>query len=81
MQNSAHEAESPIKKVAKRSHQILDSDEDEPPAEQVTTKGLGNKEPLASTEKVNMGPCCILLGCTCRQVGLIIYCIKQLHAL
>lgn len=81
VQNSAHEADSPIKKVAKRSHQILDSDEDEPPAEQVTTKGLANNEPLASAEKASMDPCCILLGCMCCQGRLIIYvlCLSDSH--
>lgn len=50
--NGAQEAASPIKKVAKRSRQILDSDEDEAPAvkEQAAAEGQGDKE--AKTEKV-----------------------------
>ncbi|XP_024860576.1 DNA ligase 1 isoform X2 [Kryptolebias marmoratus] len=51
VQNGVQEADSPIKKVAKRSRQILDSDEDEAPAvkEQAATEGQGDKE--AKTEK------------------------------
>lgn len=46
VQNGAREADSPIKKVAKRSRQILDSDEDEAPAvkEQAATGGQEDKE-------------------------------------
>lgn len=44
MQNGAHEAESPIKKVPKRSRQILDSDEDE-------DEGPVVKEPTPVQEK------------------------------
>ncbi|XP_070774867.1 DNA ligase 1 [Enoplosus armatus] len=53
VQNGVREAESPIKKVAKRSRQILDSDDDEAPVvkEQVATKGQGDKEALGKTEK------------------------------
>ncbi|XP_041804951.1 DNA ligase 1 [Chelmon rostratus] len=45
VQNGVQEADSPIKKVAKRSRQILDSDDDEAPVikEQVATKGQGDK--------------------------------------
>lgn len=55
VQNGVQEADSPIKKVVKRSRQILDSDDDEVPVvtEQVT-KGQGDKEALAKTEKVNV---------------------------
>ena len=54
VQNGVQEADSPIKKVAKRSRQILDSDDDEAPAvkEQVATKGQGDKEAPVKTEKV-----------------------------
>lgn len=69
VQNGVQEADSPIKKVAKRSRQILDSDDDEAPVvkEQVTTKGQGDKEALAKTEKVKI----ILLGITAK------YCLKN----
>ncbi len=57
VQNGVPETDSPIKKVARRSRQILDSDDDEAPAvkEQVTTKEHkehGNKEVPAKTETV-----------------------------
>lgn len=54
VQNGVQEADSPIKKVAKRSRQILDSDDDEAPVvkEQVATKGQGDKEAVGKTEKV-----------------------------
>lgn len=54
VQNGVQEADSPIKKVAKRSRQILDSDDDEAPVvkEQVATKGQGDKEAPGKTEKV-----------------------------
>lgn len=54
MLNGIPEPDSPIKKVAKRSRQILDSDDDETPVdkEQVTAKGHGNKEALGKTDKV-----------------------------
>ena len=54
VQNGAPEAESPIKKVAKRSRQILDSDEDEAPVvkERVADKGQGDKDASTKTEKV-----------------------------
>lgn len=50
-QNGVREEDSPIKKVAKRSRQILDSDEDEAPAvkEQAAAGGQGDKE--AKTEE------------------------------
>lgn len=50
VQNGVQEADSPIKKVTKRSRQILDSDDEEAPAvkEQVATK-----EVLDNSEKVN----------------------------
>ncbi|XP_038573311.1 DNA ligase 1 [Micropterus salmoides] len=53
VQNGVQEADSPIKKVAKRSRQILDSDDDEAPVvkEQVATKGQGDKEAVGKTEK------------------------------
>ncbi|KAG7525391.1 DNA ligase 1 [Solea senegalensis] len=53
VQNGAQEADSPVKKVAKRSRQILDSDDDETPVvkEQVSTKGQGDKEAPSKTEK------------------------------
>ncbi|XP_070831017.1 DNA ligase 1 [Chaetodon trifascialis] len=53
VQNGVQEADSPIKKVAKRSRQILDSDDDEAPAvkEQVATKGQGDKDVLGKAEK------------------------------
>lgn len=54
VQNGAVETDSPIKKVAKRSRQILDSDEDEAPVvkEQVAAKGQGDKDASSKTEKV-----------------------------
>uniref|UniRef100_A0A667ZE93 DNA ligase n=1 Tax=Myripristis murdjan TaxID=586833 RepID=A0A667ZE93_9TELE len=54
VQNGVQEADSPIKKVVKRSRQILDSDDDEAPVvkEQVTPKGQGDKETPAKKEKV-----------------------------
>lgn len=56
MQNGVQEADSPIKKVIKRSRQILDSDDEEAPAvkEQTTTKVQGDKEAPAKIEKVNV---------------------------
>ncbi|KAM7379731.1 hypothetical protein PAMP_005262 [Pampus punctatissimus] len=55
VQNGVQEADSPIKKVAKRSRQILDSDDDEDEApvvkEQVAAKGQGDKEASIKTEK------------------------------
>lgn len=55
VQNGVQEADSPIKKVAKRSRQILDSDDDEAPVvkDQVPTKAQGNKEMASKKEKVN----------------------------
>uniref|UniRef100_A0A8C4EKG2 DNA ligase n=1 Tax=Dicentrarchus labrax TaxID=13489 RepID=A0A8C4EKG2_DICLA len=54
VQNGVQEADSPIKKVAKRSRQLLDSDDDEAPVvkEQVVAKGQGDKEAVGKTEKV-----------------------------
>lgn len=54
VQNGVQEADSPVKKVVKRSRQILDSDDDEAPVvtEQVVTKGQADKEALATKEKV-----------------------------
>lgn len=56
VQNGVQEADSPVKKVTKRSRQILDSDDDEAPVikEQVITKGQGDKETLDKSEKVNV---------------------------
>ncbi|KAF7655755.1 hypothetical protein LDENG_00050700 [Lucifuga dentata] len=53
VQNGVQEADSPIKKVAKRSRQILDSDDDEAPLvkEQVASKGQGNREAAGKREK------------------------------
>ncbi|KAK2822768.1 hypothetical protein Q5P01_022833 [Channa striata] len=54
VQNVVQETYSPIKKVAKRSRQILDSDDDdEAPVgkEQVASKGQGDKEAASNTEK------------------------------
>ncbi|GLD50740.1 DNA ligase 1 isoform X1 [Lates japonicus] len=53
VQNGVQEADSPIKKVTKRSRQILDSDEDEATVvkEQVAAKGQGDKEAPSKTEK------------------------------
>lgn len=53
VQNGAPETDSPIKKVAKRTRQILDSDDDEAPAvkEDVVTKQQ-NKD--VTREKVNV---------------------------
>lgn len=48
VQNGVQEADSPIKKVAKRSRQIVDSDEDEVPL----VKEQGDKGAPAKTEKV-----------------------------
>uniref|UniRef100_A0A7N8XQV1 DNA ligase n=1 Tax=Mastacembelus armatus TaxID=205130 RepID=A0A7N8XQV1_9TELE len=54
VQNGVSEADSPIKKVVKRSRQILDSDDDEAPAvkEQVATNGQVDKETPSKTGKV-----------------------------
>uniref|UniRef100_A0A8C9YIP3 DNA ligase n=1 Tax=Sander lucioperca TaxID=283035 RepID=A0A8C9YIP3_SANLU len=55
VQNGVQKADSPVtKKVAKRSRQILDSDDDDAPVvkEQVATKAHGDKEALGKTEKV-----------------------------
>ncbi|XP_054881259.1 DNA ligase 1 [Poeciliopsis prolifica] len=49
VQNGVQEADSPIKKVAKRSRQILDSDEDEVPL----VKEQGDKGAPAKTEKTD----------------------------
>lgn len=57
MQNGVQEADSPIKKVAKRSRQILDSDDEEAPVvkEQIATRAQpGDKEASAKIEKVNV---------------------------
>ncbi|XP_026168976.1 DNA ligase 1 [Mastacembelus armatus] len=53
VQNGVSEADSPIKKVVKRSRQILDSDDDEAPAvkEQVATNGQVDKETPSKTGK------------------------------
>ncbi|KAM4605211.1 DNA ligase 1-like [Polymixia lowei] len=53
VQNGVQEADSPIKKIAKRSRQILDSDDDETPIvkEQVTTKEQGGKAVPPKKEK------------------------------
>lgn len=60
MQNGAQEADSPVKRVAKRSRQILDSDEeeDESPAakDQVAPRGQGDEEALDTKEKVKDVP-------------------------
>lgn len=55
VQNGVQEAESPVKKVAKRCRQILDSDDDEAPVvkEQVATKCQGDKEAPSKTEKID----------------------------
>ncbi|XP_073346560.1 DNA ligase 1 [Pagrus major] len=52
VQNGVQEVDSPIKKVAKRSRQILDSDDDDAPVvkEQVATKGQEDKG-AGKTEK------------------------------
>ncbi|KAM9719849.1 DNA ligase 1-like [Menidia menidia] len=52
-QNGVQEADSPVKKVSKRSRQILDSDDDEAPAvkEPAATKGKADKEAPGKTEK------------------------------
>lgn len=54
MQNGVAEADSPIKKVAKRSRQIFDSDDDEAPAvkEEDVTRQQANGE--VKREKVNV---------------------------
>ncbi|XP_043990597.1 DNA ligase 1 [Gambusia affinis] len=49
VQNGVQEADSPIKKAAKRSRQIVDSDEDEVPL----VKEQGDKRAPAKTEKTN----------------------------
>uniref|UniRef100_A0AAQ4P0H7 DNA ligase n=1 Tax=Gasterosteus aculeatus aculeatus TaxID=481459 RepID=A0AAQ4P0H7_GASAC len=60
VQNGAQEADSPVKRVAKRSRQILDSDEeeDESPAakDQVAHRGQGDEEALDTKEKVKDVP-------------------------
>ncbi|XP_071394138.1 DNA ligase 1-like, partial [Centroberyx affinis] len=55
VQNGVQEADSPIKKVVKRSRQILDSDDDEAPVvkEQVAAKGQGHKDVPAKKEKTD----------------------------
>lgn len=60
MQNGVQETNSPIKKVVKRSRQILDSDDDdsdgdEAPVvkENVSDKRQGDKGVQRQTEKVN----------------------------
>uniref|UniRef100_A0A7N6BKH9 DNA ligase n=1 Tax=Anabas testudineus TaxID=64144 RepID=A0A7N6BKH9_ANATE len=55
VQNGVQEVDSPIKKVAKRSRQILESDEEDEASvvkEQVISKGQGDKEAPSKTEKV-----------------------------
>lgn len=57
MQNGVQEADSPVKKVGKRSRQILDSDDEEAPVvkEQIAAKAQpGDKEAPAKIEKVNV---------------------------
>ncbi|XP_068590898.1 DNA ligase 1 isoform X2 [Cebidichthys violaceus] len=53
VQNGVREADSPVKKVSKRSRQILDSDDDEEPVvkEQAGAKGQGDKEAVDKKEK------------------------------
>lgn len=53
VQNGVQEVDSPVKKVAKRSRQILDSDDDEAPVvkEQVATKGQVDKGAPGKKEK------------------------------
>uniref|UniRef100_A0AAQ6INM9 DNA ligase n=1 Tax=Anabas testudineus TaxID=64144 RepID=A0AAQ6INM9_ANATE len=54
VQNGVQEVDSPIKKVAKRSRQILESDEEDEASvvkEQVISKGQGDKEAPSKTEK------------------------------
>ncbi|XP_041848657.1 DNA ligase 1 [Melanotaenia boesemani] len=53
VQNGVHEADSPIKKVGKRSRQILDSDDDDAPVvkEQAATKEQADKEAPGKSEK------------------------------
>lgn len=60
MQNGVQETNSPVKKVVKRSRQILDSDDDdsdgdEAPVvkEKVSDKRQGDKGVQRQTEKVN----------------------------
>lgn len=57
MQNGIQEADSSVKKVVKRSRQILDSDDDEEPIakEQVARKSQGDKAVSPKKEKVK--PC------------------------
>ncbi|XP_008297852.1 DNA ligase 1-like, partial [Stegastes partitus] len=53
VQNGAREVDSPVKKVAKRRRQIVDSDDDEVPVvKDVAAKGQGDKEASGKTEKV-----------------------------
>ncbi|TNN26485.1 DNA ligase 1 [Liparis tanakae] len=59
VQNGAREADSPVRKVARRSRQILDSDEDEdeeeeqkPVKEEVASEPRGDKAALDKKEKV-----------------------------
>lgn len=55
VQNGVQDADSPVKKVCKRSRQILDSDDEEAPVvkEQSATKAQpGDKEAPAKMEKV-----------------------------
>lgn len=62
VQNGVQEADSPVKKVSKRSRQILDSDDEEAPVgkEQIATKAQpGDKEAPAKIEKVNVTFVCI----------------------
>lgn len=69
VQNGVQEVDSPIKKVAKRSRQILESDEEDEASvvkEQVVSKGQGDKEAPSKTEKVK--------GSNVSRLFIFIYC-------
>ncbi|XP_074545458.1 DNA ligase 1 [Halichoeres trimaculatus] len=51
VQNGVQEADSPIKKVAKRSRQILDSDDDDVPVVKEQVPAKGEKDAAGKTEK------------------------------
>lgn len=75
MQNGVQEADSPIKKVAKRSRQILDSDDEEAPAvkEQAATKGQADKDVPGKTEKVTETFYFLSTTSSVRQLQLVFY--------
>ncbi|KAK1879094.1 DNA ligase 1, partial [Dissostichus eleginoides] len=55
VQNGVQEADSPVKKVVKRSRQILDSDDEEAPVVKEQAATTGDKEATAQPEKKDDG--------------------------